>query len=350
VDFINFHIAYLLTKHECVTIPDFGAFVVSQGKEDVPRQRGFLSPPANRSLTFNPEIIQDDGLLVRSVAKEKSVSYTEALRLINDYVDKLVNALRKGETVQFSWVGKISLSYNRKIVFTPARSLSCNASNCGLVNLNFPSLTEPETDESTEKRRKRKRKTYKRPVFPIILAVIAIVLLLVGLFVFLVSKPLNKNWFSLPDMPTITMPAMTMPTINVPSMSDILKKINSKKPVMDTVPLISTDAEKPKIADSVEPAVADSIKSIIAESAELPPSKYAIIISSMKTEKEAKVMLNYFLAKGLDKSKIVPSDGKYRISIETFENKDEALSFLDMIKTDGGNPLFKDAWILEVSR
>ena len=119
---------------------------------------------------------------------------------------------------------------------------------------------------------------------------------------------------------------------------------------MDTVPLINTDAEKPKIADPVEPAVADSIKPVIAESEKLSSSEYVIIVSSMITEKEAKVMLNYFLAKGLDKSKIVPSDGKYRISIETFENKDEALSFLDMIKTDGGNPLFKDAWILEVSR
>ena len=134
MDFINFHIAYLLTKHECVIIPDFGAFVVSKAKENLSRKRGFISPPANGFLTFNPEIIQDDGLLVSSVAKEKAISLAEARRLVNDYVDSLVNTLMKGQPVQFPWIGRIHLSEDRKILFTPAKNLSCNASNCGLVN------------------------------------------------------------------------------------------------------------------------------------------------------------------------------------------------------------------------
>jgi nucleoid DNA-binding protein len=316
MDFINFHIAYLLTKHECVIIPDFGAFIVSKVQDDKLKGRGFISPPNKYSLSFNPEIIQDDGLLVHSIEKEKNLRYAEALHWVDEYVDSLVDNLRTGQTVQFPWIGKIHLSDDRKIVFVPAKNLSCNASSCGLVNLNFPYLNETSEDESINKR----KKIYKRPVFYVVLG--GIVLLLALLFIFLILKPLDKNRVSLSDAPVV---------------SDTLK-VNSLKPAIDTIPLIDADSVKQKIIDSIKPAVADSTEL---------SSKYYIIISSLTKETEAEVMLKYFLAKGLNKSKIIRSDGKYRISIETFDDQGKAIFFLDMLKKDGGNPLFREAWIFE---
>jgi len=338
VDFINFHIAYLLTKHECVIIPDFGAFVVSKAKEDVAKKKGFIAPPANNYLTFNPEIIQDDGLLVHSVAKEKSISDTEALRLVNDYVDNLVNDLRKGQTVQFPWIGKIHLSDDRKIVFTSANNLSCNASNCGLVNFNFPYLTETAEDEFVEKKHK---KISKRSIFYILLAAIA--LLLIALFIFLVPKlDISRFSFSLPSLPTINNPFKTNPV----------------KPTVDTLPFVHADSLKPEIIDSIKPEIIDSVKFEAVDSVKptLPDSvkavipEYYIIVFSTAREKDAEVMLHYFVSSGISKAKIIHSDEKYRISVETFDNQEDAVSFLDMLKKNGENPLFKDAWIFEASR
>ena len=330
MDFINFHIAYLLTKHECVIIPDFGAFVVSKAKEDVAKKKGFITPPANNYLTFNPEIIQDDGLLVHSVAKEKSISDTEALRLVNDYVDNLVNDLRKGQTVQFPWIGKIHLSDDRKIVFTSANNLSCNASNCGLVNFNFPYLTETAEDEFVEKKHK---KISKRSIFYILLAAIA--LLLIALFIFLVPKlDINRFSFSLPSLPTISNPF----------------KANPVKPTVDTLPFVRADSLKPEIIDSLKPEAVDSVKPALPDSAKAVTPEYYIVVFSTIREKDAEVMLHYFVSSGISKAQIIHSDEKYRISIETFTDKDEAISFLDMLKKNGENPLFKDAWIFEASR
>ena len=178
MNFINFHIAYLLTEHDRVVIPDFGAFIVSERKDCTSKRQNFIAPPANYSLTFNPNIIRDDGALVRSVAKEKNVDYGDALHLIYEYVDRLVDDLRSGQIVQLPCIGKIHLSVDRKIVFTPARNLSCNAANCGLVGLYFPSLNESLADESTRKR----KKIYRRPVFYIILAAIVLLLVLAAAF------------------------------------------------------------------------------------------------------------------------------------------------------------------------
>ena len=323
MDFINFHIAYLLTNHECVIIPDFGAFVVSKKTDEKSNKRGFISPPDSYSLTFNPEIIEDDGLLVQSVAKEKHIDYEEALRLVYEYVDSLVNALREGQAVQFPWIGKIHLSDDRKIVFTPAKNLSCNASNCGLVNLNFPYLADEPEEKSAEKH----KKIYKRPIFYVVLS--AIVLLLVALFIFFFSNFLDITQFSLPKIPTISNIFNTNP-------------VNPVKPITDdTITLISTDSVKSKIVDSIKPIVTDSVKSVSPE--------FFIVIFSTIRENDANTMLHYFVTKGLDKAQIIHTDEKYRISIESFDNKEDAVSFMDTLKKNGENPLFKDAWIFEVS-
>lgn len=311
MDYIDFHIAYLLTNHEYVIIPDFGAFVVSKKTDKKSNKRGFISPPASYSLTFNPQIIQDDGLLVHSVAKEKHIDYQEALRLVCDYVDSLVDALREGQVVQFPWIGKIHLSDDRKIVFTPAKNLSCNASNCGLVNLNFPYLTEEPKSEWVKKH----KKIYKRPIFYVILT--AIVLLLTVLCIFLFSNFSDNSRFYLS---------------NVPIINNILK-INPAKPVTNATPLIGMD--------SVKPIIPDSIKSVSSE--------FFIVIFSTIRENDANTMLNYFLKKGFNKAAIIRSDGEYKISVESFDNKDDAVSFTHMLKKNGENPLFKDALIFEVS-
>jgi nucleoid DNA-binding protein len=312
VDFINFHIAYLLTKHKCVIIPDFGAFIVFKIQNDKPKRGGSIPIPIKYYLTFDPEIIQDDGLLIHSIEKEKGVSYAEALHFVDEYVSNLVEDLRTGQTVQFPWIGKIHLSDDRKIVFTPAKNLSCNASICGLTHLNFPYLSEISESKSVKTQKKRT----KRPIFYIILA--GIILLSALLFIFLISKPLSKSLPSYPDTPKV---------------SDTLK-INPVKP------LIGTDSTKSVHIDSEKKMVADSVK--------LPSKYYIIVVSSLRKEKEAEDLLKYFLAKGLDKSIIIRSGEKYQISIETFDNREKAITFLNIIKEDGENPLLRKAWILEL--
>jgi len=192
MDFVNFHIAYLLTKHECVTIPDFGAFVASKVNDDKSKKRRFISPPGRYSLIFNPEFIQDDGLLAGSIAKEKNISHEEALHLIDDYVDELVSNLIKGKTIAFPWIGEICLSDDRKILFTPAKNPSCNASVCGLVNVSFPYLSEISKNKSAIQR----KKIHKWPLFYVVLA--GFVALLVLLIYFLIFKVFGENLLSFP--------------------------------------------------------------------------------------------------------------------------------------------------------
>jgi hypothetical protein len=135
---IPFHIAYLLTRHECVIVPGLGAFVIIPSDRETTSRWSILSPPEN-FLEFNPEIKYDDGLLANSIAKEKKNSFKEANLLIADYVSHILHSLDKGEKVQIPWVGCLFVKDNKKI-FQPERTLSCNAFNYGLTGISLSSL------------------------------------------------------------------------------------------------------------------------------------------------------------------------------------------------------------------
>lgn len=70
------HIQYLLSQHDCVIIPGFGAMLArtiaahSDGN-------GRLIPPS-RSYSFNPLLKDDDGMLVHSIARQSGLSYEQA--------------------------------------------------------------------------------------------------------------------------------------------------------------------------------------------------------------------------------------------------------------------------------
>ena len=305
MEFINFHIAYLLTKHERVIIPDFGAFIVTKMMEG----RRVFSPPAVCSLTFSPDVIQDDGLLVGSIAQEKSISYSEALHLVYNYVDDMVRVLREGQAIHLHWIGRIYLSDDRKIIFTPATNLSCNASNCGLAKIHFPTLTDENTLVKITK------KTYEKPqAYNIVLVVV--VLLLTVLFIFLFLSFLNKNRSHRPN---------NTPLSEIP-------KATPAKPSNDATPLFNTGSAETSM---------DTVPLIKAD--------YYIVLYSSEKEKEAKKELASYFTKGLKNAKIMELEDMYRITVDVFNNREQAAFYLDMYRKNN-DVLFKDAWILEVSR
>jgi len=133
---IPFHIAYLLTRHECVIVPGLGAFVVSSSGREKINRWGILSPPES-FLGFNSEITHNDGLLSNSLAKEKKSSYREADQLIEQYVTGVLQSLEDGKRVHIPWVGSLYSKDNKKL-FQPERTLSCNAFNYGLTGFSMP--------------------------------------------------------------------------------------------------------------------------------------------------------------------------------------------------------------------
>lgn len=108
-------IEQLLYFHECVTIPDFGSFLVSKTKAKVDFKKGkFLSP--KRKISFNALIKQNDGVLAKYISSNLNISYQNALEVIDKRIKKWSENI-KVDTLIFKNIGEFYLNTENKMCF-----------------------------------------------------------------------------------------------------------------------------------------------------------------------------------------------------------------------------------------
>ena len=74
------HIEYLLTRHDCVVVPGWGAWIVQSVSAVV---AGNAAPlPPRRWLSFNASLSHNDGMLAHSLMRAKGCGYDEAMAQI----------------------------------------------------------------------------------------------------------------------------------------------------------------------------------------------------------------------------------------------------------------------------
>ena len=126
-------IEQLLYFHECVTVPDFGSFLVSNSKAKVDFKEGkFLSP--KRKISFNALIKQNDGVLAKYISSNQNISYQNALEEINERIKKWYQKI-KIDTLIFKNIGEFYLNTENKICFQAYNTKSFSHNFYGLRDL-----------------------------------------------------------------------------------------------------------------------------------------------------------------------------------------------------------------------
>jgi hypothetical protein len=100
------HIYQLLHRHECVVIPDLGAFVLRYYPAEL-QEGTFMFRPPSRRVCFQPDLKMSDGILAHHIARKESVSYREALKRIDERVAEWKKKLRSGHSIALAGIGKI---------------------------------------------------------------------------------------------------------------------------------------------------------------------------------------------------------------------------------------------------
>lgn len=138
-------IEQLLYFHECVTIPDFGSFLVSKTKAKVDFKKGkFLSP--KRKISFNALIKQNDGVLAKYISSNLNISYQNALEVIDKRIKKWSENI-KVDTLIFKNIGEFYLNTENKICFQAYNTKNFSYNFFGLED--FSRLPINESDLNT---------------------------------------------------------------------------------------------------------------------------------------------------------------------------------------------------------
>ncbi len=131
----------LLLRHNCVIVPSFGGFVARQVSARVDYASGKMYPPS-KSLLFNKQLINNDGLLITEYARTNEVSYEEAGRMVREKVQDWNTSLKSGARIELDRIGYLYLDAEKNLCFEQDRFFNLLLESFGLGQVHF--LTEED--------------------------------------------------------------------------------------------------------------------------------------------------------------------------------------------------------------
>lgn len=314
------HIDYLIQKHDCVIIPDFGGFVLSHEGATFTKDGSLLPPKI--TVGFNSQLKSNDGLLAESYMTMYSITYDEACKRIEDAVKRLNTILGMRHPVQIARLGKLFLDENNCLAFEPNNNLSIfhpETFGLGAVNLKRLSYIEQESI-------KAKRAVYiKRALAGIGAAAAAVIMFFVASTPVSQNAAIQKSSFFTDLIPTV----VDESAVEV-SGSDIETSSSeaAEKEVM-AQPIVETEK-------TIEPV------SIQKTAIHTTNNNYFVIIGGATSDNEANNLISKFKSQGFDVNPI-KSKLRIRIYVAAFPTREEADQYLVSFKQD--NPKFSDAWV-----
>ena len=101
---LNNQIIDLLFEHDCVIIPGFGGFVAQYSAASFEEKTQTFNPPS-KSILFNKNLINNDGLLAHKYISSYQLTYDEAVASIQDEVEIIKKNLLKFKRHELTGLG-----------------------------------------------------------------------------------------------------------------------------------------------------------------------------------------------------------------------------------------------------
>ena len=114
---VSSYIFELLQSQDCVIVPNFGAFVARNISAKISSDGSKIFPP-NKELSFNKNLVKNDGLLINAISSNENISYDGAEQKITNWVKRINKKLDKQRYIEIKNIGSISLE-KTKYFFIP---------------------------------------------------------------------------------------------------------------------------------------------------------------------------------------------------------------------------------------
>lgn len=312
---LYFHLAYLLTKHECVIVPGLGAFVVNALPVNKDNTGRWTCP--GKTLSFNSQITHNDGLLANSIALEKGIAYKEASLLMKKDADRIESILASGEPVRIPWVGTLTRLSDSKILFATWPQLSCNYAYYGLKNIYLDPLVSLEKEE---RELEVAIQTQQREEVEL-------------------AKPSRWKGVVTATAAVAALFLLALPVSDPTADRSLQKASFIAFPKLDSIALEESAVEI--TAEAMADAPADPVVEIKAE----PNTRYYyIVIASLPTAELAEKKVQQYRAGDFPLASVISSGDKHRIYMNRFDDKDDAEIYLEQFRTT--HPKHAKAWLL----
>lgn len=301
------YISHLLHFHDCVIIPELGGFVANRQGAYINENQHLFAPP-HKEIGFNRTLSHNDGLLASHVAQCEGITYSEALTLIADFVEKFRADIFAGRQIEMGDIGSFRGDAIGNILFTPKEVNSFLPEAFGLSSFRFEPVGYSHVIR-LEKGRRASAVVGRRAAHYWMTAAI-----ITG-FLFLVSYDLNT------------------PTVSQANLGNLFKWKQE---------VVTPSVQPQKEIAPIEVAQVNVAQNESAVSAE---KRYHLIAASLNDGKKAEVIKNKFVQEGFVESTVL-FDGKdkHRVALNSFDELDNAVKQMNELRKQ---KRFASVWVFK---
>jgi hypothetical protein len=296
---------------------NFGGFVCSSISANLNKKTGILTPP-NKSILFNPQLKDNDGLLINHIAQSEGISQEDSKINLLKFVEQSLKNLNKFKSCRFEEIGLFTLNSDKNIIFTQDLKTNYNLNSFGFQDIINNKITRDNSEiieESLKLIKKKNNFTTKR-----LLKAAAIIIPLIGISFLSITQEDRIN--------------------NIYTQIANVNPISFKK---DNVTLLKDQGNKEiKIKEEIQPEIINNEISQVFEEVIIPSQKFYIIAGAFSVEKNANKLKNRLNSWNYN-STIIKNEKMMRVSYDSFDSKEQALISLSKIRKE--NP---QAWILTI--
>jgi len=321
----NKYISELLFEYDCVVIPGFGGFIGNYMPARIQATYHTFFPPF-KSILFNSNLKQNDGLLAVRVSHGERISYSDALLSIGLLVSNWNTRLNSGLIVEIENVGKLFKDKEGNLQFEQSQEINFLSESYGLSSFISPAIKRHGTNRKLEKKILRYAGTpsHNRRYIPKVLKWAAFLALPIGAAAFFGISNLEK-----------------IKSLSV-AYSGMLFS-NSSPVVVKSTPLVRPVFKPKQETVKVSPVLSEPVKQepIVDKPSREKP--FAIIVGAFKFLENAVGLVSDLRSKGYDAAITGQTKtGLYRVSLHSFTDKKEAFEQLALVRSKE----FSSAWLL----
>ena len=327
------HIEYLLLTHNCVIVPQFGAFVTHSSNAQRAESEELFFPP-RRVVRFNPALTEDDGLLVDVVRAVHQCSIPDAKRLIQAMVLQLRQQLLADGQTDFGTIGIFTQDEDGKMTFSACQAGITTPDYYGLDAFAMSKLTTLQRRDKLADKHKATSEGFSDNDKPIVIRIsrrtlryvstVAAVVLLCVLF----TPPIHNY------RQRIAQEASMLPPV------ESVKETPAQKSVF-------TPKEAIKAATVQAPAVENTAK---AEAkvfkAEAAKAQYAIVVASDVSLKNAERYVADLKLRGYENAEIFDNGKMLRVVLGGYADETEAYNRNASLHHEGKE--FASSWVMKL--
>jgi hypothetical protein len=360
---ISRHIRSLLFEHECVIVPGLGGFVSNYAPAKIhPVQHMFQAP--SKTILFNPELKNNDGLLANAVAEIENITYPVALAIIANFSKNTLDAIRSGQKIELDEIGELSRGIEGNVLFKQDEKHNYNKDAFGLSSFVSPMIerdnrkyaSKPAVKFVNRREEEARPKKNKR--------VATWILVLIPLFIFsgwvsmktqfwhgfsksetsqVANIPeQNQNDFieqqSLLDNSTLAAnnDGVEGKITNIkPEKATFLPELSEPDILIDTKDKVMEKEMELELTPDPAPPVPEQV---------LTKKMYHLIGGSFENIENADILISSCKEQGYENSMVIgqAANGFYRVSIAAYLRKSEAITELEKVRAS----LNPNVWLL----